>query len=155
MSGAVISRSVRSSELSRNPAAVFKAAEEGPVTITRRDGESLILTKSSEARRQHAGLELAAHLVAASLAPDDKPFEERLRLPFPWMEFLTADDRSAFAKEIVDVARACAAVSQFDRLLVAINAWQSTAEALAAGYTRDEDLDWLDEPVHAPDPRTE
>lgn len=155
MSAATVSRSVRSSELSRNPAAVFKAAEDGPVTITRRDGESLVLTKSSDAKRQRAGLELAAHLVAASLSPEDQPFEERLRLPFPWTEFLTAEDRATFAKEVVDVARACAAVSQFDHLLVTIKAWQSTAEALASGYTADEDLDWLDEPVHAPDPRIE
>jgi hypothetical protein len=71
------------------------------------------------------------------------------------MEFLTPEDRATFANEVVDVARACAAVSQFDRLLVAIRAWQSTAEVLASGYTADEDLDWLDEPMHAPDPRIE
>lgn len=155
MSAATITRSVHSSELSRNPAGVFREAENGPVTITRRDGESLVLTKSSHARRQLAGLELAAHLMAASLAPDDQPFEERLRLPFPWMEFLTPADRASFAKEVVDVARACAAVSQFDRLVVTVKAWESTAESIAAGYPRDEDLDWLDQPLQAPDPRIE
>ena len=151
---AVVHRTVQSSDLSRNPASVFEAAEHGPVTITRRDGESLVLVRASDVARQREGLELAAHLVAASLAPDDVPFVERLRAPFPWVEFLTPADREAFAQEVVDVARACAAVSRFDRLLLTLTAWRSTAEAIAAGYTHDDQLDWLDQPAPVADPRT-
>lgn len=153
MSPAVISRTVQSSELSRNSAAVFKAVDQGPVTITRRDGETLILNKESDLADQREGLELAAHLVAASLAPGDVPFADRLRGPFPWVEFLSPPDREAFAQEIVDVARACAAMSRFERLLVTVNAWHSTAQAIADGYTPDEDLEWLDVPEPVADPR--
>lgn len=49
---AVVIRTVQSSELSRNPASVFEAADLGPVTITRRDGESLVLARSSDVARQ-------------------------------------------------------------------------------------------------------
>src|SRR5665811_1943196 len=101
MSPDVISRTVQSSELSRNSAAVFKAVDQGPVTITRRDGETLILTKESDLAHERQGLELAAHLVAASLAPDDVPFVNRLRGPFPWVEFFSPADREAFAQETV------------------------------------------------------
>lgn len=148
------SRTVQSSELSRNSSSVFKAADEGPITITRRDGESLILIKSSDIAREREGLELAVHLVAASLANIDVPFVERLRGPFPWVEFLNAEDRESFANEVVDVARACASVSRFERLLLTLKAWQSTAEAISSGYTLDEELEWLDEPIAVPDPRT-
>lgn len=151
---AVVVRTVQSSELSRNPASVFEAADLGPVTITRRDGESLVLARSSDVARQREGLELAAHLVVASLAPGNVPFEERLRGPFPWVEFLSPDDREQFAREVVDVARACAAVSRFDRLLLTLKAWHSTAEAIAAGYTHNDALEWLDEPALVNDPRT-
>lgn len=154
MSTPGVSRTVQSSELSRNSASVFKAVEEGPVTITRRDGEALVLAKASDVARQRAGLELAAQLVAASLAPTDVPFVERLRGPFPWLEFLRSTDRDAFAQEVIDVARACAAVSQFDHLLITLRRWQSTAEAIAAGYTADDDLDWLEDPSPTADPRT-
>lgn len=154
MSPAAISRTVKSSELSRNPAAVFSAVDQGPVIITRRDGESLILAKESDIMQQRAGLELAASLVAASLAPDDVSFVERLRGPFPWVEFLNQSDREAFAHETVDVARACAAVSRFDRLLLTVKAWHSTAQAIAGGYTNDEDLELLDVPEPVADPRT-
>jgi PHD/YefM family antitoxin component YafN of YafNO toxin-antitoxin module len=146
-------RTVQSSELSRSPASVFAAADQGPVTITRRDGEALILTRASEVEHQRLGLQLAAQLIAASLADSTTPFVDRLRVPFPWLEFLSATDRTAFAAEVVDVARACAAVSQFDRLLETLTAWRATAEAVAAGYTHDDDLTWLLEPTPVPDPR--
>jgi PHD/YefM family antitoxin component YafN of YafNO toxin-antitoxin module len=151
----VVSQTVQSSDLSRNSASVFAAADRGPVTITRRDGEPLVLARASDVELQRRGLELAAHLVAASLAPGDLPFAERLRAPFPWLEFLTPEGRETFAQEIVDVARACASVSRFDRLLLTFQAWRSTADALAQGYTPDDELDWIDEPVRVADPRNE
>ncbi|GAA3621191.1 prevent-host-death protein [Kineosporia mesophila] len=152
---AVDPQTVQSSDLSRNSASVFAAADRGPVTITRRDGEPFVLLKASEVEFQRRGLELAAQLVAASLAPGDQPFAERLRVSFPWVEFLKPEDRLQFAQEIVDVARACAAVSRFDRLLLSLREWRSTAEALAQGYTPDDELIWIDEPVRVANPRDE
>ncbi|WP_104063787.1 type II toxin-antitoxin system Phd/YefM family antitoxin [Arthrobacter sp. 4R501] len=153
MSTPTISRTAQSSELSRNPANVFKAAEEGPVRITRRDGEPLVLLTSTEFDREHEGAELAAHLVTASLGDPQVPFVERLRGPFPWIAFLSEADEAAFAREIVAITRACASVGRFDKALVALRAWRSTAEAISAGYTPDDQLDWI-EPTAVADPRT-
>jgi hypothetical protein len=147
------SRTASSSDLSRNPAQVFRAAEEGPVTITRRDGEPLTLVRSSSVEREHEALRLAANLVAASLAPGDSSFAERLLVPFPWLGFLPAHQREQFAAEIVEVSRACASISSFDRLFVVLAEWRSTAEAIAAGFTPDDELDWLDERESVDDPR--
>lgn len=153
MSQSTISRTVQSSELSRNPAAVFKASEEGPVTITRRDGESLTLLTTNEFDREHEGVELAAQLTMASLGDPFVPFVERLLEPFPWMAFLSDKDQEAFAREIVRITRACASVARFDKALIALRAWRSTAEAISAGYTPDDQLDWI-EPTAVADPRT-
>jgi hypothetical protein len=131
-------RTVRSSALSRNSRAVFDAVDHGPVLITRRDGETLVLSKASEADRDRRGLELASVVVAAALAPDSRPFTQRLRQPFPWLAFLSPDDQSAFATEVVDVARACAAISQFGPLLRTVDAWRSSAEQAAAGPAPDD-----------------
>ncbi|EMY35005.1 hypothetical protein D477_006713 [Arthrobacter crystallopoietes BAB-32] len=147
------SRTASSSDLSRNPAQVFRAAEEGPVTITRRDGEPLTLVRSSSVEREHEALRLAASLVAASLAPGDSSFAERLLVPFPWLGFLSTHQREQFATEIVEVSRACASISSFDRLFVVLAEWRSTAEAIAAGYRPDDELDWLDERETVDDPR--
>ncbi|WP_026818211.1 hypothetical protein [Arthrobacter castelli] len=154
MDTAGISRTVRSSELSRHSASVFRAAEEGPVTITRRDGEPLTLAKSSDIAYEQEGLELAAQLMAVALSDEPGPFVDRLRGPFPWLEFLSSTDRDSFAREIVDVARACASVSRFDRLLVTLRAWRSTAEAISAGYTPDDELEWMEDADPVLDPRT-
>lgn len=148
-----INRTVQSSELSRNSREVFEAADQGPVLITRRDGDSLVLTKASQADSDRKGLELAAALVAASLAPDNRPFVERLRQPFPWLALLSSTDQEAFAIEVIDLARACAAVSRFDRLLLTLRSWEATAEEVAAGYTPDDELEWLDAAELVVDPR--
>lgn len=155
MSASVIHRSVQSSELSRNSAAVFAAAEEGPVDITRRDGEDFVLSLASDVARERRALEIVASVVGASLSGERVALGERLRQPFPWVEFLSADARERFAEEIVSVTRACAAVGQFTRLLVVFEAWRSSAEAIAHGFTADDELEWLPKPVTVKKPRTQ
>lgn len=153
MSTVTTNRTASSSDLSRNPAQVFRAAEEGPVTITRRDGEPLTLLRSSTVEREHEALRLAASLVAASLASEETTFAERLVGPFPWLGFLPSHQREQFASEIVDVSRACASISSFDRLFIVLSEWKATAEAVASDYTPDTELDWLDDSETVDDPR--
>ena len=98
-------RTVQSSKLSRSPAPVFAAADEGPVTTTRRDGEALVLTRASAVEHEVLGLQLAAQLIAATLADSGTPFVDRLRVPFPWLEFLGATDRASFATEVASRPR--------------------------------------------------
>lgn len=154
MATATAHRSVQSSELSRNPASVFRAVEEGgPVHITRRDGEDLVLSRAQDDERERRALAVAAQIIAGSLAAGPGELATRLVEQFPWAALLRPGDRQAFASEIVEVTRACAAVGRFERLLITFEAWRSTAEAIAAGYTSDSDLDWLDEPTVVTDPR--
>ena len=63
----VVHRSVQSSELSRNPAAVFAAAEEGPINITRRDGEDFVLSLASAVAQERRAVQIAADLMWACL----------------------------------------------------------------------------------------
>lgn len=149
----VVARTVTSSDLSRNGAAVFRAADEGPVEITRRDGETLVLTRKSEREREFTALHIAADLVAASLGPGDVPFVDRLADRFPWMQFLTASGQQQFAEEIVRSARACAALGDFGPFLVELISWRETAASKAAGYVSTSDLDWYDESSAVPHPR--
>ncbi|MGL5910821.1 MAG: type II toxin-antitoxin system Phd/YefM family antitoxin [Phycicoccus sp.] len=132
-------RTFRSSELSRNSREVFEAADRGPVLITRRDGAALVLSGADEADRSRRGLELAAAVVGAALGPDHRPIVERLRGPFPWMAFLSQNDQAALATEVVDVARACAAIAQFDPLLRTADAWRASAQQAAAASASEGD----------------
>ena len=142
----VVQQTVQFSELSRNSKAVAEAADRGPVTVTRRDGEPLVLMRKSLDDANRAGLELASQIVAVAVASWPEPFSERLHDPFPWMRFLPQPAQQQFADELVHTARACAAVHQFEPLATEIAAWKSTAEAYAYGWDV-EPVDWLEEPV--------
>ena len=146
MSSPTIEQRVRFSDLSRDSKAVAEAAERGPVTITRRDGDELVLMRKSEADADRAGLALASQIIAVVVSEWPDSFAARLHRPFPWMAFLSQAAQEQFATELVETARACTSVARFEPLATLIHAWQSTAEAHAAGWTGDE-YEWLDTPV--------
>lgn len=141
----------QSSDLSRQPAKVFAAAEDQPVDVTRRDGEDLVLMTKREAEARDHLLSLAAQVIAA--ATDDRgTLADRMARVFPWMLALGASDRSLCAQELVDAARASFATKQAHLALASVNAWMETASAIAAGLGA-VDVEWLpdgDEPVERP-----
>lgn len=68
-----MNHSASSSDLSRNPAQVFRAADDGPVTITPRDGEPLILLRTSLVQREEFAREIVqTSRACASIANHDQ-----------------------------------------------------------------------------------
>lgn len=146
------SRSVRSSELSKHPADVFAAVEQGPIEVTRRDGEPLVLMTKQEADLHDRTLRVAAQLIAVSL--DDRgTLTDRLAVQFPWIRLFDIDEQDRCAREIIDSARGAFSVDRPLHFLTELHAWQSTAEAVAAGWDL-EDVEWLDAGQVAEDPRS-
>jgi len=141
------------SELSRNSRAVAAAADNGPVTITRRDGDELILMRKADADGERSGLASVAQVLAALASDPTQPLNERIAAMYPWVHLLPESDQSLFGTELIDMVRACASVAQFEPLATLIHAWQTTAAAYAAGWT-DTDYDWLPDeiPVERPMP---
>lgn len=132
----------RSSELSRNSSEVFAAADRGPVTVTRRDGASLVLMNESEAAARKQLFEFAAQLIA--ITTDDRgTLAERMADHFPWMFALSEAGREQCAKDLVTAARASFATEQPHLVAAELTSWKETAEARAAGY-RDEPVEWLE-----------
>lgn len=138
-----VSRHATSEDLSRNPTQVFCSADEGPVTISRRDGEQLTLLPSRTIEREHEAFKLVANLAAAALGADGASLPGRLLAHFSWLGFLPIEQREQFSAEIVETTRACASINNFDRLFVVLTEWKATAEAVASGFTPDTELDWL------------
>lgn len=135
-------RTRRSSDLSKHPAEVFAEAENHPVTLTRRDGEALVLMSQQEAQGRARLLELAAQLIGVAV-DDDGPLVARMSRAFPWMLALSPEDRSVCARDLVDAARASFSTEQPHLALSELTSWRETATAVAAGLSR-ADLDWLD-----------
>lgn len=143
MGTATITRTeFKSSELSRNSGEVFAAAERGPVTVTRRDAEPLVLMNGREADARRQLFEFAAQLIA--ITTDDRgTLDERMADHFPWMFALSKKDRKRCAKDLVNAARASFATEQPHLAVVELHSWRETAEALAIGI-HNEPVDWLD-----------
>ncbi|WP_420369079.1 prevent-host-death protein [Curtobacterium sp. L1-20] len=131
-------RSVQSSDLSRHAKEVFAAAEHEPLEVTRRDGKPLVLTTKERSDEDEAVLEIAAQLIAAVTVHEDLPLHDRLAVPYPWLKLLSRADQQRFAREIVDVARGSFSLHQPRRLLLEMQAWRNSAEAIAAGWDTSE-----------------
>ncbi|MBH0130520.1 hypothetical protein [Salinibacterium sp. NK8237] len=147
-----ITSQVQSSELSRNSAEVFHAAERGPVLVTRRDAEPLVLTSKAAADETDQVLSAAASLIGVAVMVDPEVFAQRLTDAFPWAAALSENERALFADELIASARACFSLKQHNLFLGTLNGWRGTAEAYAAGL-RNVSNDWLDVAAEVTDPR--
>ena len=135
-----------SSELSRNSAAVFAAAETAPVLITRRDGDDLVLMAKKEADAHQHLLEIAAQIVAVT-SSDQGTLVERMVMAFPWMLVLCDEDKASCTHDIVRSVQAALATGNQKPALIKIIAWKETAYAVANGLG-DKPVEWIeDEPV--------
>ncbi len=134
-------RRFRSSELSRNAPAVFAAAEEHPVAVTRRDGEDLLLMSQCEADAREQLMQFAAQLIAV-VTDDRGSLADRMADRFPWMLALSPADRVTCARDLLDSARASFATGEAQLAAAEMIAWQETATAIAAGLHASP-VDWL------------
>lgn len=138
-----MTRTRRSSDLSKHSAEVFAEAEDHPVTVTRRDGEALVLMSQREAEGRARLLNFAAQLITVTL--DDRgTLAERMAKVFPWILALSAADRETCAQELVDAARASFSTNQPHLAIAELTSWKETATAVAAGLGT-ADLEWFDD----------
>lgn len=133
----------RSSDLSKHSAEVFAEAEDHPVTVTRRDGEALVLMSKREAEGRARLLEFAAQLITVTL-DDSGPLSVRMAKAFPWMLALSPADRESCAQDLIDAARASFSTDQPHLAIAELTSWRETATAVAAGLGS-ADIEWLDD----------
>jgi hypothetical protein len=134
-----------SSDLSRHSARVFAAAEVRPITVTRRDGASLVLMSEREAQARDDLLAMAARMIAVAI--DDRgTLAERMAVQFPWMLALNDEDQAACAADLMRAARASFATGHAHLAAAEVTAWRETATAVVAGLGSTS-VEWLDAPV--------
>jgi hypothetical protein len=145
--------SITFTTLLRNPKNAARRAEEGPVHIRRRDGADLVLVSADNFRRSDAGIEDAVRLLDAMERTDS--FGEAVELAFPWVEWLTDAGREDCVDDLHRKLRAAASVGKYRGFGLAVGSWRGTAEALADGIDRDEDLGMYTAEDLPPVPRPE
>lgn len=137
----------RSSDLSKHSAEVFAEAEDHPVTVTRRDGESLVLMSQREADARAELLQMAATLIAVML--EDGPLTERMASRYTWMYALSSEDRDECTRDLIDTARASFATHQPHLAIATLTGWRETATAIAAGLGA-RPAEWIGEDDETP-----
>ncbi|WP_129658328.1 prevent-host-death protein [Rothia uropygialis] len=128
----------RSSELSKHSAEVFAHAENHPVTVTRCDGESLLLMSQREAEL----LGIASTLISVTL--EDGPLTERMACRYPWQYALRAQDREECARDLIHAARVTFSTQQPHLMIAQFTSWRETATAIAAGLGSQR-VEWLND----------
>lgn len=123
---------IQSSDLNRFPLRAFAAAEDGPVLVTRRDGQNLVLMTELEANARMELFEFAAKLIAVT-TDDRGTLVERMANMFPWIFALDENEREACVKDIINSARASFVTGQAHLVMVELSAWRESAENIAAG----------------------
>lgn len=146
------------STLLRSPNEVIDRLDAGDVVLTRREGESLRLSKDSSRAGEHTVIAALSQMIAAIVTSEDSaPQIAQIlqRGPFPWLEFLTPEARAQFVAEFLRMAHACASIERFDQLAVLVGNWRETAIAYSLGLDHALDFtDYLPAPQVAPDPHS-
>lgn len=132
----------QSSELSRNSASVFAAAESSPVLVTRRDGEDLVLMTKREADATATLNEFAAQLLGIT-AHSPRELANKVSQLYPWMLALSPTDQEQCASDLLAATRAALATGRPERVVSEIVSWRETARAMSDGLVVSSD-DWLE-----------
>ena len=140
-----------SSDLSRNPAQVFRSAEGSPVRLTRRDGHDLVLMTEQYDNAREELLRLAADFIAFAVGGEGTVVE-RMAHRFSWMLALDEKDRAACTADLIRSARASFSTGAPPLLLRTLYSWRGTAEAIALGLDK-VPTEWLDKPERVERPK--
>ncbi|MDD2859105.1 MAG: hypothetical protein PHU75_10580 [Candidatus Nanopelagicales bacterium] len=113
----------------QKPTHVLAKLDEGDVLLTRRDGEDVLLSIASVAESQSAAVSSVVELLATwAAAASVETLRSLISQKNPWAALLDAADRDDFVDEYLTTLRGCAAIGNFSRLAIVVDAWKGTAE---------------------------
>ncbi|MFN2568602.1 MAG: DUF6247 family protein [Candidatus Dormibacteria bacterium] len=116
------------SDLLRHPREVTVDVEEGDVLLRRRDEPDLRLTRADREADRETALAAFGRTLRNLALHNPGALAEALADAFPWIEFLTVDDRRVFVDEFSLVAAAAADMGSYGPLTQFVREWRATAE---------------------------
>lgn len=128
-------------DLLRHPKDVVARADRGPVRITRRDADDLVLLRADTLDSDRKGAELAVRIARHALAHRGDMAAALADL-FSWTAVLSDNDREMFATEMDALVWASIELGKFTKLVHEFASWEGTAETIAAGHQPDEAPTW-------------
>lgn len=120
-------------ELLRTPKTVLEHVDEGPVRITRRDGDDLVILRGDELDTLEQGVAFSSVLLRA-IGRHSGDAVAAVRELYAWTTQLADHEVSEYAAEMERLVYAASELGRFERLLRAQSNWRETALAYAEGY---------------------
>jgi len=116
------------SDLLRHPRDVAVDVEDGDVVLRRRDEPDLRLTRADREADREAAFAAFGRTLRNLAVHNPKALEQAMGDAFPWIAFLSKDDRRTFVDEFSVIAAAAADMGAYGPLSQFVREWRATAE---------------------------
>jgi PHD/YefM family antitoxin component YafN of YafNO toxin-antitoxin module len=118
------------SQLNRNPAKVFEAAEKSPILISHRNGMQAILMTKKEFEAQPILDSLLASLIRA-LSSSEGSAADQLAVDLPWLTKLNEEQRIRCVSELISLSKISLSLGVAVPAVEKLNEWKSLANKTA------------------------
>ena len=119
------------SEFLRQPKEVVADLTQHDVVLRRRNAPDLYLSLAASDISRAKTIECLARLLCKIAADSPEAMDDAIGAAFPWVEFLSTEERREFAEELTRTILASASVQNFRQVELAIDSWENTAEILS------------------------
>lgn len=119
------------SEFLRQPKEVVANLAQHDVVLRRRNAPDLYLSLAASDISRAKTIECLARLLCKISADSPEAVDDAIEAAFPWVEFLSSEERRDFADELARTILASASVQSFSLVEQTLLEWQNTAEILS------------------------
>lgn len=119
------------SEFLRHPNEVVAELAQHDVVLRRRNAPDLYLSFAASDISRAKTIEGLARLLCKISEDSPEVVDEAIEAAFPWVEFLSPEERREFAEDLTRTILACASIERFEPVEQTLHEWQNTAEILS------------------------
>ena len=119
------------SEFLRQPKEVVADLADHDVVLRRRNAPDLYLSLAASDISRAKTIECLARLLCKISADSPETMDDAIEAAFPWVEFLSPEERREFAEDLTRTILACASIDSFEPVEQTLLEWQNTAEILS------------------------
>ncbi|MDE0612815.1 MAG: hypothetical protein OXI32_00210 [bacterium] len=119
------------SEFLRQPKEVVADLADHDVVLRRRNAPDLYLSLAASDISRAKTIECLARLLCKISADSPEAIDDAIEAAFPWVEFLSPEERREFAEDLTRTILACASIESFEPVEQTLLEWQNTAEILS------------------------
>ena len=119
------------SEFLRQPKEVVADLADHDVLLRRRNAPDLYLSLAASDISRAKTIECLARLLCKIAADSPEAVGEAIEAAFPWVEFLSPEERREFAEDLTRTILASASIESFEPVEQTLLEWQNTAEILS------------------------